>query len=235
MLGEEAPSYLSLCGVRGLKQLAQELEATQPEVSAEIQRWAIHDEDLYRVTRKLSDLLDGRIKRGYDQLAHHLCRKLSERGIKRIAIEGNFLKKVAEAEKKYQPEAIQKSARYRQAVGPSNMISTLEHIAGKYGISLSRRKAAYTTSRCRFCEATCEFGAKRTAQCPGCLQVIDQDQNAAHNLRSAELAEINDPGSQQEVQESVEQPYAWTITIGRVSREGEVRQKRDLLLVARAK
>jgi hypothetical protein len=110
--------------------LAQELERTQPEVSAEIQRWAIHDEDLYRVTRKLSDLLDGRIKRGYDQLAHHLCRRLSERGIKRIAIEENFLKKVAEAEKKYQPVAIQRSARYRQAVGPSNMISTLEHIAG---------------------------------------------------------------------------------------------------------
>lgn len=222
MLGEEAPSYLSLCGVRGLKQLAQELEATQPEVSAEIQRWAIHDEDLYRVTRKLSDLLDGRIKRGYDQLAHHLCRRLSERGIKRIAIEENFLKKVAEAEKKYQPEALQKSARYRQAVGPSNMISTLEHIAGKYGISLSRRKAAYTTSRCRFCEATCEFGAKRTAQCPGCLQVIDQDQNAAHNLRSAELAEINNPGTQDEVQEPTEQPHSWTITIGRVSREGEI-------------
>jgi hypothetical protein len=234
MLGEETPSYLSLCGVRGLKQLAQELEPTHPDVSAEIQRWGIHDEDLYRVTRKLSDLLDGRIKRGYDQLAHHLCRGLSERGIKRIAIEENFLKKVAEAEKKYQPEAIQKSARYRQAVGPSNMISTLEHIAGKYGIPLSRRKAAYTTSRCRFCEATCEFGAKRTAQCPGCLRVIDQDQNAAYNLRSAELAEIDNPGSQ-EVQEPAEQPYSWTITIGRVSHEGEIRQKRDLLLLAKAK
>jgi hypothetical protein len=235
MLGEETPSYLSLCGVRGLKQLAQELEATQPEVSAEIQRWAIHDEDLYRVTRKLSDLLDGRIKRGYEQLAHHLCRRLSERGIKRIAIEENFLKKVAEVEKKYQPEALQNSARYRQAVGASNMISTLEHIAGKYGISLSRRKAAYTTSRCRFCEATCEFGAKRTAQCPGCLRVIDQDQNAAHNLRSAELAEVNSPGSQGEVQEPVGKPYCWTITIGRVSRDGEIRQKRDLLLAARKK
>jgi hypothetical protein len=76
------------------------------------------------VTRKLSDLLDGRIKRSYDQLVHHLCRRLSEPSIKRIAIEENFLKRVAEAEKKYQPEAIQKSARYRQAIDPSNMIST---------------------------------------------------------------------------------------------------------------
>jgi hypothetical protein len=235
MLGEDAPPYLSLCGVRGLKQLAQELEATHPEVAVEIQQWVVHDADLYRVTRKLFDLLDGRIKRGYEQLAHHLCRRLSERGINRIAIKENFLKRVAEAEKKYQPVALQKSTRYRQAVGPSNMIGTLEHIAGKYGISLSRRTAAYTTSRCRFCEATCEFGAKRTAQCPGCLRVIDQDQNAAHNLRAAELAEINNPGSQEEAQESVEQPYSWTITIGRISREGEIRQKRDLLLIARVK
>ncbi len=234
MLGEEAPSHLSLCGVRGLKQLAREFETTQREVSDEIRRWAIHDEDLYRVMRKVSDLLHGRIKRGYDQLAHHLCRRLSDRGIKRLAIEENFLKKVAEVEKKYQPEAIQKSSRYRQAVGVSNMIGTLEHIARKYGISLSRRKAAYTTSRCRFCAATCEFGAKRTAECPGCLRVIDQDQNAAHNLRSAELAKITTPGPQNEVQESVERPYSWTITIGRVSPEGEIRQKRDLLLIAMA-
>jgi hypothetical protein len=231
MLGEEAPSYLSLCGARGLKQLAQELEAVHPEVSAEILQWVVQDADICRVTRKLSSLLDGRIKRGYDQLAHHLCRKLSKDGIKRIAIEKNFLKTVAEAEKKYQPEALQNSARYRQAVGASNMIRILEHIAAKYGITLSRREAAFTTSRCRFCGAICEFGAKRSTQCPGCSRVIDQDQNAAHNLRNAELNEINSPA----LQEETKQVYSWTLTIGRVSPQGEIRQKRDLLLTAKAK
>lgn len=235
ILGEETPSYLSLCGARGLKQLAQEFDATHPDASAQIQEWAIHDADLLRVTRKLSEQLDGRLKKGYEQLAHHLCRKLSKRGIKCISIEENFLKHIAEAEKKYQPEAIQRSAYYRQSLGLSNMIGALEHIGGKYGIVLSRRKSAYTTSRCRFCGAICDFGAKRTTQCPGCSRVIDQDQNAAHNLRNAELAEINAPATQEVVQEKAEQVYSWTLTIGRVSPEGEIRQKRDLLLTAKAK
>lgn len=229
MLGDDAPSYLSLCGIHGLKQLAQQLASAHPEVSSEILRWAVQDADIARVTRKLSNLLYGRVKRGYDQLAHHLCRKLSERGIKRIAIEQNFLKNVAAAEKKYQPAALQNSARYRQAVGASNMISILEHVAAKYGISLSRREAAYTTSRCRFCGGTCEFGAMRTTQCPGCSRVIDQDQNAAHNLRNAELNEIYAPV----LQDEVERVYSWTFTIGRVTPEGEIRQKRSLLLTAK--
>jgi transposase len=235
MLGEETPSYLSLCGARGLKQLAEAFDTNHADVSAEIQQWAIHDTDLLRVTRKLSEQLDGRLKKGYEQLAHHLCRKLSKRGIKRIAIEENFLKHVAEAEKKYQPEAIQRSAYYRQSLGLSNMIGTLDHIGGKYGIVLCRRKAAYTTSRCRFCGAICEFGAKRTTQCPGCSRVIDQDQNAAHNLRNSELDEINAPATQEAAQEEAEQVYSWTLTIGRISPKGEIRQKRDLVLTAKAK
>ena len=235
MLGEETPSYLSLCGARGLKQLAEAFEANHPDVSAEIQQWIIHDADLLRVTRKLSEQLDGRLKKGYEQLAHHLCRKLSKRGIKRIAIEENFLKHVAETEKKYQPEAIRRSAYYRQSLGLSKMIGTLEHIGRKYGIVLCRRKAAYTTSRCRFCSATIEFGAKRTAQCPGCSRVIDQDQNAAYNLRNAELDEINAPATQEVMQEEAAQVYSWTLTIGRISPEGEIRQKRDLVLTAKAK
>jgi len=233
ILGDETPSYLSLCGIRGLKQLGLELAGTHPAVFSEIQQWAIHDEDIGRVTRKLSHLLDGRIQRAYDQLAHHLCRKLSKRGVQRIAIEENFLKTVAEAEKKYQPVALQKSASKRQAVGASNMISTLEHIAQKYGISLSRHKAAYTTSRCRFCGATCKFGAKRTTQCPGCSRVIDQDQNAAHNLRNAELEEILHPGSHEEVQQPIEEVISWNLTIGRVSPSGEIRQRRDLVLTGK--
>lgn len=233
MMGDEASSYLSLCGARGLKQLATELDATHPDVSAEIRQWALQDADFYRVTLKLSHLLEGRIKRAYDQLAHHLCRTLAKRGIKRIAIEENFLKAVAEAEKKYQTVALQKSASNRQAVGASNMIATLGHIAMKYGISLSRRKAAYTTSRCRFCGTTCEFGAKRTALCPGCARVIDQDQNAAHNLRDAELEEIHHSGVHEEEQQPAEKVVSWTLTIGRVSPTGEIRQKRDLLLTGK--
>lgn len=196
ILSDETPSYLSLCGARGLKQLAHEFDDTHPDASAENQQWAIHDADLLRVTRKLSKLLNGRLKRGYEQLAHHLCSKLSKRGIRRIAIEENFLKHVAEAEKKYQPEAIQRSACYRHSLGLSHMIATLEHIGRKYGIVLCRHKAAYTTSRCRFCRATIEFGAKRTAECHGCSRIIDQDQNAAHNLRNAELDEIDVPAAQ---------------------------------------
>ena len=195
--------------------------------------WSLRDQDFQRVTTKLSDLLDGRIERGYEQLAHHLCRNLSEKGIRRIAIEEDFLKVVAEAEKKYQPEGLQGSARYRQAVGASRFISAMEHIGAKYGIVLSRRVATHTTTSCRFCGATCDFGAKRTAQCPGCSRVIDQDQNAAHNLRNAELAEDSAPAPKPEV-ESVSD-FTWTLTIGRVSPDGELRQKRDLSHVAKSR
>lgn len=230
-MGEQTPAYLSLCGVRGLVQLGKEIEAAHPLVGADIRAWALKDADFQRVTTKLSSLLDGRIKRGYEQLAHHLCRKLAERGVGRVAIEENFLKAVAETEKKYQPEALQNSARYRQAAGASRLIATMEHIGIKYGIALLRHKAAYTTATCRFCAALCEFGAKRTAQCPGCSRVIDQDQNAAHNLREAELAGEDAP--QAEIK--AEPELSWTLRIGRVSPEGELRQTRDLLLVARPK
>ncbi len=234
MLGEDTPAYLSLCGARGLKQLAQEFEASHPEVSEVIRQWAVKDEDIFRVTRKLSGLLSGRMKRGYEQLAHHLCRTLASRGITRLAIEKNFLKKIAEAEKKYQPVALQKSARYRQSIGASNFILVLEHIGAKYGITLPRHDAAYTTTQCRFCGGKCEFGAKRTAQCPGCNRVIDQDQNASHNLRDADMEEISNPSGHQ-VMEDTTDVFAWTLTIGRVSPEGELRQKRDLLLTGKAK
>jgi hypothetical protein len=233
MLGDDSPSYLSLCGARGLKQLAKELDASHPEVSEVIRLWAVKDEDVYRVTLKISALLSGRMKRGYEQLAHHLCRKLAARGITRIAIEKNFLKAIAEAEKKYQPVALQKSAQYRQSVGASNFILVLDNIGAKYGITLVRRDAAYTTTRCRFCGGKCEFGAKRTAQCPGCSLVIDQDQNAAHNLRDAEMEEISNPAPQ-EVKEDNTNLFSWTLTIGRVSPDGELRQKRDLLLTGKA-
>ena len=234
-LGDETPSYLALCGTRGLKQLAREFDSTHPEVSAEIQEWAILDDDLLRVTRKLTKQLDSRLKRAYEQLAHHLCRKLSQVGIRRIAIEENFLKRIAEAEKKYQPVAVQRSARYRHSLGLAKMIGTLEHIAAKYGITLSRRKAAYTTSRCRFCAAICNFGAKRSAECPGCHLVIDQDQNAAHNLRNAELEERKSVGGEPNEQDSNERTYSWTLAIGRLSPEGEVRQRRILLLTAKVR
>ena len=232
-MGEKAPTYLSRCGIRGLKQMAKEVEASHPLIAADILAWDLRDQDFRRVTTKLSDLLDGRIKRGYEQLAHHLCRKLSGKGIRRIAIEENFLKVVAQAEKKYQPEALQNSARYRHAVGASGLISTMEHIGAKYGIVLSRRNAAYTTTRCRFCGAKCNFRAKRTAQCPGCSRVIDQDQNAAHNLRNAELAEDKNSAHKAEVRSVPD--FTWTLTIGRVSPEGELRQKRVLALISEPK
>jgi transposase len=235
MLGEEAPAYLSLFGPGGLKQLAHQLDTTHPDVSAEISQWAVYDEDILRVMRKLSGLLDGRVKRGYDQLAHHLCHRLSGKGIKRIAIKENFLKTVAEAEKKYQPPALQSSARYRQAVGASNWINALEHIAAKYGIVLSRRDAAHATTSCRFCKTTCDFGPHRTVQCPGCSRVIDQDQNAAHNLRNAELEDVNNPTPKEAVLEHAAPGFSWTLTIGRVTPDGELRQTRDLVLTAKAK
>jgi hypothetical protein len=235
MLGGEAPSSLSLCGARGLKRLALQLNTTHPEVSAEISRWAVHDEDILRVMRKLSGLLEGRVKRGYDQLAHHLCRKLSGKGITRIAIKENFLRAVAEADKKYQPAALQNSARNRQAVGPSNWINALEHISAKYGIVLSRRNAAYATSSCRFCKTICEFGPHRTVQCPGCSRVIDQDQNAAHNLRNAELQDADTRTPTETVIEHGEPAFSWTLTIGRATPDGKLHQTRDLLLTATEK
>ena len=234
MMGDDAPSYLSACGARGLTRLEEELKATHPEVSNEIHAWVAVDKDIFRVTRKLSDLLTGRMKRGYEQLAHHLCRDLSVAGVRWVAIEEKFLKKIAEAVKKYQPEALQNSVRYRHALGLSNLIDTLDHIAAKYGITLSRHKAAYTTSRCRFCGSTCEFGAKRTTQCPGCQRVIDQDQNAAYNLRTAEIEDTDSNTSNSVEEESDKDSLSWTLTIGRITAEGELRQKRDVVLTAKA-
>lgn len=227
-MGDETPIYLTACGARGLKKMADEIEARFPETAKDIRDWSVQDRDYCRVLRKASDLLDGRLRRGYDQLAHQLCRVLAPRGIRVISIEEHFLKKIAEAEKKEQPVALQKSARYRQAVGVGRFIDILGQIGIKYGIALKRNNAMYTTALCRFCAAKCEFDGRRTMQCPGCSRVIDQDQNAAHNLRMAEITQMT---QEQTVSEAA--PVSGStmiVTIGRVTIDGVLKQKRDVAI-----
>lgn len=235
-MGGQTPSHLSACGVRGLKKMADEVEENFPAVADEIRGWATKDQDLYRVLEKASRLLDGRMERGYEQLARYICRNLAQKGIRRISMEETFLEKIAEAEKKYQPVALQKSARYRQAVGLSRFINILSQIGAKFGITLDRNHGAYTTTKCRFCGEKCEFGQGRTAQCPGCSRLIDQDQNAAHNLRNIGISLLNGDvetaGTKEDPSTSARTP-TWTLTIGRISINGELKQKRDLLLSVR--
>lgn len=228
LMGNDTPPHLSRCGARGLKEIAATVQKSHLAVAQEIAAWAVKDADYLRVLRKISTLLDGRLKKGYEQLAVFLFKRLSERGIRTIAIEEKFLKRVAEAEKKYQPAALQKSARSRQALGIGQFAQILEHIGSKHGISLVRKKAAHTSSRCGHCGETILFDGKRVAECPGCKKLIDQDQNAAHNLRDAQLHDTAHT-PEKVVVPTVE--ASWTLTIGRCSPSGEVRQTRDLLLI----
>jgi hypothetical protein len=48
-----------------------------------------------------------------------------------------------------------------------------------------RVSAPYTTQVCQHCQAIVKFGAPLVATCPGCGEVLDQDQNASVNVRDS--------------------------------------------------
>ncbi len=111
-----------------------------------------------------------------------ICKSLSSKEISALAIEKAFLKKVAESTKE-QPVAIQRGAKYRQAVGLSVFIAKLKMIATKYGISILEVTPGKTTSICMFCKSDIEFGSKRSVRRPGCQRLVDIQDNAASNIR----------------------------------------------------
>ena len=229
MLGDDTPSFLSQARYRGLVKLAEEIRGSYPEAADIIDEWKQKDGDMRRVYSKANALLTGRTMKAYEQLCVVICRELTAKKVSRIVIEKAILKKVAANEKKNQPVALQKSARYRQSAGLSIFVQKLKQIAPKHGKTVVEREAAYTTQNHFNCGQTIDFGHLRRKQCSRCGEVVDQDDNAAKNLRAADLDAGT--GTVEEVKGVSPDAITWEFSVARVAINGEIKQKRKVVIV----
>ena len=184
LLGERVPAWFDKAGKKGIFKVAEEFK-DNAEVQQIVADYRAKDAFLQETFVKLVEKAAGRLEYGYEQIAHEVCRFLVERRCMSLAIEKNFLSKVA---KQTDPAlegdeyALKNSQKYRQFVAVGKFVSILKRIAPKYGIVVKSLSAENTTRLCTYCGHLNAATAKERYPCEKCERLIDQDLNAAMNL-----------------------------------------------------
>jgi hypothetical protein len=212
----------------GFRRFEENVKLSAPEVKPVIERWSLKHADMRRVQKKAQRLLTGRMEKAYEQLSLTVCRLLSEKKVSTLAIEDSFLKYVAEHPMRGKSLALRQSMRYRHAAGLSVFIRKLKHAAQRLGITIVEHRPENTSRLCAFCGADLVFGKERKTTCSACSHVVDIDENAARNLR---LAELRARSNAETVAPVPETPmFTWEFSIARVDRNGVERQKRNAVI-----
>jgi hypothetical protein len=188
LLGERVPAWVERAGRRGLRKLAAEF-SSEPAVARAISQWEAQDIAAHDVYALLSKRAARRIEDGHREVAHDVCRFLKDKGITRLAVETNFLAKVAKAKKNDAPESLRQGAKYRHFAAVGRFLTNLKHIAVKYGLVVEAHNTANTTRICHRCNHLNPASKKEAYPCEGCFVTLRQDENAAINLSRS----VSDP------------------------------------------
>jgi hypothetical protein len=186
MLSGELPGYWPRVGTTWLRKYGAESQRT--DIHAAITAWAVEDARIQKVHSFLYNRLSLRLAKGYEYVANDLCRFLTKREepILRLAIEEDFLKKVAEKQDNFQEEALKAQQRMRQWASLSTLMAAIANAARRYGIAIVKVAATHTTLTCSVCGTVAGEGSgDLLMKCVQCGSLMDQDLNAARNLAHA--------------------------------------------------
>lgn len=187
IVGAGAPAWLERAGRRGLQSLRE--STANLELKQLVSVWLAEDTRMADQYRAYSERIQGRLQKGYEGVAHDIGRMLQADGIRFLALEDPFLAEASQRAASAGQPALREGAHYRYWVAPSKLVRALELILPSYGIAIRRRSRRNTTRHCHRCGTTNDFGAALHLQCRGCGALLNQDNNAAVNLASGEIAE----------------------------------------------
>jgi hypothetical protein len=194
---ESAPQGLQNVGVRTLHQIGAGL--IEPELSKAYKAWAEEDSLIHGLTARLSARVAARLKNGYIQVAHDICKHFVSRGITTIVIQNSPVAKASKKKRRKGNDAEQaildRSQKNRQRVAPALLLQKLVNVAETYGLGIVRVDNADIARTHNDRDVECNHinppSADRVILCEKCLKQYDQDENALRNMVEAAILKSN--------------------------------------------